>query len=108
MAQTNWNNSFSAYEGLPRPYSDTQKYIYDFSLEETDFHQYANASVTQLFYTANMYHDLMYKLGFTESAGNFEMNDHGEGGIGNDYVILNAQVRFRRNNKSPFTIKTNM
>ena len=92
MAQTNWNNSVSSYEGLPRPSSDTQKYWYPYDVTEPDFHNYANASVTQLFYTANMYHDLMYKLGFTEDAGNFEMNNDGEGGIGNDLVILNAQV----------------
>ena len=38
-----------------------------------------------------MYHDLLYELGFTEKAGNFETNNHGEGGVGGDAVILNAQ-----------------
>ena len=52
---------------------------------------YANASVTQLFYTANRYHDLLYELGFTEAAGNFETNNIGKGGNGSDFVILNAQ-----------------
>ncbi|KFZ04297.1 hypothetical protein V502_10257, partial [Pseudogymnoascus sp. VKM F-4520 (FW-2644)] len=63
---------------------------YDLSLTETDPKKYAAASVTQLFYTANMYHDLLYTLGFNEAAGNFETNNNGAGGKGNDAVILNA------------------
>jgi extracellular elastinolytic metalloproteinase len=43
---------------------------------------YADASVTQLFYTVNTYHDLLYTLGFTEKAGNFETNNNGQGGSG--------------------------
>lgn len=34
--------------------------------------QYINASVIQLFYTSNKYRDVIYKLGFTEAAGNFQ------------------------------------
>lgn len=52
---------------------------------------YVDASVTQLFYTANKYHDLLYLLGFNEAAGNFEVNNNGKGGKGNDFTILNAQ-----------------
>ena len=37
------------------------------------------------------YHDLLHKLGFNERAGNFEINNNGAGGLGNDFVILNAQ-----------------
>ncbi|KAJ4319003.1 hypothetical protein N0V94_004140 [Neodidymelliopsis sp. IMI 364377] len=59
---------------------------------------YANASVTQLFYTVNTYHDLLYTLGFTEKAGNFEINNNGQGGTGNDYAIVNAQDGSGTNN----------
>ena len=59
---------------------------------------YINASTVQLFYTANMYHDLLYLLGFTEKAGNFETNNNGQGGTGNDLVILNAQDGSGTNN----------
>lgn len=52
---------------------------------------YINASIVQLFYTANTYHDLLYTLGFTESAGNFQWNNSAHGGRDKDYVILNAQ-----------------
>ena len=45
-----------------------------------------------------MYHDLLYLLGFTEKAGNFETNNNGQGGAGNDAVILNAQDGSGTNN----------
>lgn len=57
----------------------------------TDPKTYSNSSVTQLFYTANTYHDLLYELGFNEAAGNFETNNGNLGGKGSDAVILNAQ-----------------
>jgi extracellular elastinolytic metalloproteinase len=71
---------------------------YGLNLAETDPKKYANASVAQLFYTANMYHDLLYDLGFNEAAGNFETNNNGRGGLGADAVILNAQDASGTNN----------
>jgi len=85
------NKSASEYYNLPRPVSADLKFHYPYSLNETDFHAYANASVTQLYYTSNVYHDLLHKLGFDEQAGNFEINNNGGGGVGNDFVFLNAQ-----------------
>ena len=90
IAQENWNGT-STYLEKYRPVSETLDFVYPANLNETDWHAYVNASVTQLFYTANMYHDLLYELGFTEAAGNFESNNNGLGGLGNDSVILNAQ-----------------
>ncbi|KAF9267163.1 extracellular elastinolytic metallo proteinase [Marasmius fiardii PR-910] len=52
---------------------------------------YINASVTQLFYTSNMVHDLYYRYGFTEVAGNFQQYNFGRGGREGDAVIANAQ-----------------
>lgn len=57
-----------------------------------------DASITQLFYTANTYHDLLHTLGFNEAAGNFEVNNNGAGGRGNDEVILNTQDGSGTNN----------
>ncbi len=45
-----------------------------------------DASLTNLFYTNNAIHDYLYPLGFNETAGNFQQNNYGSGGIGNDYV----------------------
>ncbi|KAF9774253.1 hypothetical protein IL306_007776 [Fusarium sp. DS 682] len=74
-----------------RPDSPLLKFEYDYSTDMSPASSYRNASITQLFYTANKYHDLLYLLGFTEEAGNFEVNNNGQGGKGNDFVILNTQ-----------------
>jgi len=45
------------------------------------------AAATNLFYHLNFMHDYLYKLGFDEAAGNFQTNNFGRGGLGNDPVI---------------------
>lgn len=47
--------------------------------------------VTQLFYIANRFHDEMYRLGFTEEAGNFQHDNFGRGGNGNDRISAQSQ-----------------
>ncbi|MCY0977550.1 T9SS-dependent M36 family metallopeptidase [Chryseobacterium wangxinyae] len=50
-----------------------------------------NAAITNLFYINNKVHDVFYQFGFTESARNFQQNNFGKGGLGNDYVIAESQ-----------------
>ncbi len=50
-----------------------------------DFH------VTNLFYWNNIIHDVVYQYGFDEPSGNFQVNNQGRGGLGNDYVRAEAQ-----------------
>ncbi|KAF2002104.1 extracellular metallo proteinase 2 [Amniculicola lignicola CBS 123094] len=97
IAQSNWDDS-SNYLGNPRPSDPEMSYVYPYPIESSDWKGYSNASITQLFYTSNMYHDLLYKLGFTEAAGNFELNNNDQGGRGNDFVVLNAQDGSGMNN----------
>lgn len=52
---------------------------------------YRNGSVTNLFYLSNRYHDALYQVGFTEAARNFQINNFGRGGNGNDRVLAQAQ-----------------
>jgi len=52
---------------------------------------YIDLSVTQLFYMGNMIHDLYYRYGFDEWAGNFQQDNYGRGGREGDGVIANAQ-----------------
>lgn len=59
---------------------------------------YKDASITQLFFTANKYHDLLYVLGLDEKRGNFQGNNHGNGGQVNDAVVLFSQDGFGTNN----------
>ncbi|UNI18046.1 hypothetical protein JDV02_004343 [Purpureocillium takamizusanense] len=81
-----------------RPNSPSLKFEYQYSPSQPNKEAYRDASITQLFYTADKYHDLLYVLGFDEKAGNFQDNNNGKGGIGNDFVILNAQDGSGTNN----------
>jgi extracellular elastinolytic metalloproteinase len=60
--------------------------------------EYIEAAVTNLFYWNNVIHDLFYEYGFNEETGNFQQNNFGKGGQGNDYVIANAQDGSGSNN----------
>lgn len=51
-----------------------------------------DASTTNLFYMNNMMHDIWYQYGFTESAGNFQTNNYGNGGTPNDEVWAFGQT----------------
>jgi extracellular elastinolytic metalloproteinase len=81
-----------------RPESPDLKFEYPISENRTPPSSYINASITQLFYTVNTYHDLLYTLGFNEKAGNFQWNNRGLGGRDKDYVIMNAQDGSGTNN----------
>lgn len=59
---------------------------------------YESAAITNLFYWNNVIHDVMYKYGFTEAARNFQTNNYGRGGLGNDAVQADAQDGSGTNN----------
>lgn len=59
---------------------------------------YRFAAVTNLFVWTNRFHDRLYELGFTEAARNFQQNNFGRGGLGNDFVRAEAQDSSRTNN----------
>jgi subtilisin-like proprotein convertase family protein len=44
-----------------------------------------------MFFWANRYHDRLYELGFTEAAGNFQNDNFGRGGLGNDRILAEGQ-----------------
>ena len=56
------------------------------------------AATVNLFYWNNIVHDLTYQYGFTEAAGNFQADNMGRGGVGNDYVKAEAQDGSGKNN----------
>lgn len=49
------------------------------------------AAQVNLFYWINRYHDILYSFGFNEAAGNFQTNNFGLQGLGNDAVRGEAQ-----------------
>ncbi len=59
---------------------------------------YRPAAVTNLFYITNIVHDIQYQYGFDEAAGNFQVNNYGRGGAGNDSLQAEAQDGSGTNN----------
>lgn len=59
---------------------------------------YQDAAITNLFYWNNIMHDVWYRYGFNEVSGNFQQNNYGRGGQGNDYVYADAQDGYSMNN----------
>lgn len=74
-------------------YSPGGNLIFDFPLNTTysNSDQSENAAVTNLFYWTNILHDVSYLYGFDEISGNFQQNNYGNGGLGNDPVNAEAQ-----------------
>jgi subtilisin-like proprotein convertase family protein len=55
-------------------------------------------NITNLFYWNNLMHDVLYVYGFTETARNFQAYNQGLGGLGNDFVLAEAQDGVGTNN----------
>lgn len=60
--------------------------------------QYEDFAITNLFYWNNIVHDVLYLHGFDEASGNFQQNNYGRGGVGNDAVRAEAQDGSATNN----------
>ncbi|KAH8847205.1 hypothetical protein MCOR27_000560 [Pyricularia oryzae] len=97
IAQSNPSGG-TAYLNNYRPTNANSIFSYPWTPAMSPPSSFVDFSATQLFYTANVFHDLLYKLGFTEAAGNFQVNNNGKGGLGNDQVILNTQDGSGTNN----------
>ncbi|WP_333851993.1 T9SS-dependent M36 family metallopeptidase [Epilithonimonas sp.] len=87
------DNNASNSAGFSPVSSTTGSLTFDFPFAESaTLSAYDNraSAVTNLFYANNMIHDIMYKFGFTESTRNFQSNNFGKGGAGNDAVRAEA------------------
>ncbi|HQY66301.1 MAG TPA: M36 family metallopeptidase [Pyrinomonadaceae bacterium] len=60
--------------------------------------QAQRGAVIQMFYIMNRYHDELYRRGFTEAARNFQTDNFGRGGTGNDRVSSEGQDSSGTNN----------
>ncbi|KZT60533.1 hypothetical protein CALCODRAFT_448538 [Calocera cornea HHB12733] len=114
---TTWGNNVFAHENLDgrnewefnqRPDAGSDmvfdyEYLPKVNFTNTSPREYLNLSVTQLFYTANMIHDIYYRYGFDEKSGNFQQHNFGKGGKGGDAVICNAQDGSGYNNANFMT-----
>ncbi|KII84797.1 hypothetical protein PLICRDRAFT_45604 [Plicaturopsis crispa FD-325 SS-3] len=117
---TTWGNNVFAHEDWEgrnawvdnyRPDAgESLEFDYKYAPKDTDSSEaleeaqkYINATVTQLFYTSNLVHDLYYRYGFDEVSGNFQQYNFGRGGKENDAVIANAQDGSGYNNANFMT-----
>ncbi|KAA8910910.1 extracellular metallo proteinase 1 [Sphaerosporella brunnea] len=104
FAQENWDGGSDYIDNVRGSGGSSLKFDFPYDPSTTDAKSYISAATTQLFYTVNMYHDLLEVLGFTEAAGNFEEVNTGSGGIGGDAVQLNAQDGSGYNNANFLTL----
>ena len=84
------NNNAADANG--RPVSATQQFLQVANLADaptTSGNQLV--AVTNLFYLNNVLHDKLHRHGFDEAAGNFQTNNFGAGGAGDDPVNAEAQ-----------------
>lgn len=74
--------------------------VFDFPIDLTTQqpNEYEEFAVTNLFYWNNRIHDVLWHFGFDEPAGNFQVDNFGNGGLGNDLVIADAQDGSGTNN----------
>lgn len=96
---TTRGNNVHAYtdrdnNGAPDPGSDPDggaSLTFDFPLD-LDEHaiNYADSAVTNLFYANNVIHDILYRYGFDEAAGNFQVTNYTGEGVGGDDVRAEA------------------
>lgn len=91
IAQENWDAGSDFLNNKRADGGESLDFSFRYSPSITDATRYIDAATTQVFYTCNVYHDLLDSLGFTERAGNFEEVNTGKGGKGGDAVQLNAQ-----------------
>jgi extracellular elastinolytic metalloproteinase len=92
-AHANWSNFIAPIDPGPRPVSPTGQFDYVFanhwgtsSCDPTSYPQDQEPASTNLFYQHNRIHDQYYRLGFTESGGNFQLNNFGNGGNPGDAI----------------------
>lgn len=76
----------------PRPSSASQEFDFplDFTLGPGNANN-QNSAIVNAFYWANWFHDKMYAFGFDEVSGNFQTDNFGRGGVGNDPVRIRVQ-----------------
>jgi extracellular elastinolytic metalloproteinase len=84
------------------PQSVNGNFTYPIDLSK-DPSTYCEASATNLFYITNIAHDFFYHYGFNEAAGNFQKDNYGKGGEGNDQLQAYAQDPTDMNNSEFFT-----
>ncbi len=77
-------------EGGYSPQSDNLDFNFELDLLQAP-EDHLDVAITNLFYWCNIMHDVWYNYGFDEASGNFQNNNRGLGGLGNDHIRAEAQ-----------------
>lgn len=92
-SHANWSNFIGPVDPGPRPVNPLGKFNYVFTDQwgqqqcaVPSYSQDVDPATTNLFYHHNRIHDEFYDLGFTETAGNFQLNNFAKGGLGGDAI----------------------
>ncbi|KAG8762451.1 hypothetical protein FRC15_008501, partial [Serendipita sp. 397] len=72
-------------------------YTYDVSLNVTGGPN-IDAARTNAFFLSNIIHDINYHYGFTEATFNYQKENFGKGGLGNDPIMISVQDGGSMNN----------
>ncbi|KEP46715.1 extracellular elastinolytic metalloproteinase [Rhizoctonia solani 123E] len=90
FAHENWKGSNEWISNYRPEGGENLGFTFEYEADG-DYKNYVDFSITQLFYTSNMLHDLYYRYGFDERAGNFQQDNFNRGGRGNDSIIASVQ-----------------
>ncbi|KAL6898534.1 Fungalysin metallopeptidase domain-containing protein [Trichoderma evansii] len=74
--------------------SETSPGTFAYDLDERDppsAPQNVGAAIVNAFYVVNSIHDISYIYGFTEATFNFQEDNFGRGGLGNDRITISIQ-----------------
>lgn len=74
-----------------RSFSDSQNFSFPGGDGRGNHLATGASSVLHAWIYANQAHDYFYELGFDEAAGNFQTDNFGRGGVGDDAVVMNIQ-----------------
>src|SRR4051794_33583290 len=92
----NYSNFLVPADQGPRPVSPTSQFDYPYAMNwqhtsgqivPPSYVLDLNPAATNLFWQHNRIHDEYYDYGFTESAGNFQLDNFDKGGSGGDAVL---------------------
>ncbi|WP_169433308.1 T9SS-dependent M36 family metallopeptidase [Lewinella cohaerens] len=95
-----YHDIFSQNESVGGEPDGGDSLCFDFPLDLSLGRPYSqlDAATTNLFYWNNLIHDVMYKYGFDEESGNFQVNNYGRGGDDGDHVRAEALDGSNTNN----------
>ena len=93
---------YTGVGNIPNPLLEAeggQGLSFDFELDfASPPHLNRDAAITNLFFWNNVIHDVLYRYGFDEKSGNFQVNNYGNGGKEADPVQAEAQDHGGANN----------